>query len=400
MNAAEQPVASEPPISSEPPIAAGPSVASEPPIASKPSGAAEPSVAAAVRNGIRCMLMRGGTSKGAYFLAADLPSDPAVRDDLLLRIMGSPDPRQIDGIGGAHPLTSKVAVVSRSAAPDIDVDYLFLQIGVDAATVGDAQTCGNLLAGIGPFAVERGLLPATGERTTVRIRLLNTGDIATAEFPTVDGRPDYDGDAVIDGVPGTASAIELEVGGGADKPLLPTGHPSDEVDGHTVTLIDNGMPVVLLRAEEFGVDGSEPPAALEADDELAGRIERVRLGAGPLMGLGDVAAQTVPKMILLSPPRDGGAISTRAFIPARVHTAIGVLMAASVAAALRIPGTVGHDMAGPLTGDETVVEHPSGTFPSRVNVTRDADGTWRATSFSLRTARKLFDGTVFPRPRR
>ncbi|MEV5070033.1 4-oxalomesaconate tautomerase [Microbacterium sp. LMI12-1-1.1] len=346
------------------------------------------------------MLMRGGTSKGAYFLASDLPSDPAARDDLLLRIMGSPDPRQIDGIGGAHPLTSKVAIVSRSAVEGIDVDYLFLQIGVDAATVGDAQTCGNLLAGIGPFAVERGLVPATGERTTVRIRLLNTGDIATAGFATIDGRPEYDGDAAIDGVPGTASAIELEVGGGADKPLLPTGRASDDIDGHTVTLVDNGMPVVLLRGEEFGVDGSEPPAALEADDALAGRIERVRLGAGPLMGLGDVAGQTVPKMILLSPPRDGGAISTRAFIPARVHTAIGVLMAASVAAALRIPGAVGHDIAGPLTGEETPVEHPSGTFPSRVEVTRDPDGTWRATSFSLRTARKLFDGMVFPRPRR
>ena len=214
------------------------------------------------------------------------------------------------------------------------------------------------------------------------------------------GRPEYDGDAAIDGVPGTASAIELEVGGGPDKPLLPTGTPTDDIDGHAVTLIDNGMPVVLLRAEEFGVDGSESPSALEGDAVLAARLERIRLEAGPRMGLGDVAPQTVPKLILLAPPRDGGAITTRAFIPARVHTAIGVLMAASVAAALRIPGTVGHDIAGPLTGEATAVEHPSGTFPSRVRVTRDADGTWRGTSFSLRTARKLFDGTVFPRPRR
>ena len=351
------------------------------------------------RQGLRVLVLRGGTSKGAYFLAADLPHDPAERDDLLLRIMGSPDPRQIDGIGGAHPLTSKVAIVSPSTAEGIDVDYLFLQVGVDTATVGDAQTCGNLLAGIGPFAVERGLVPATGERTTVRIRLLNTGDIATAHFPTVDGHPEYDGDAVIDGVPGTASAIELEVGGGPDKPLLPTGTPTDEIDGHTVTLIDNGMPVVLLRAENFGLAGTESPSALEGDAELGERLERIRLEAGPRMGLGDVAEQTVPKLILLSPPRDGGAISTRAFIPTRVHTAIGVLMAASVAAALRIPGAVGHDIAGPLTGEETAVEHPSGTFPSRVRVTRDADGTWRGTSFSLRTARKLFDGTVFPRPR-
>ncbi|MFC8680546.1 4-oxalomesaconate tautomerase [Microbacterium ureisolvens] len=355
---------------------------------------------AAVRDGIRCMLMRGGTSKGAYFLAADLPADPATRDDLLLRIMGSPDPRQIDGIGGAHPLTSKVAIVSPSTADGIDVDYLFLQVGVDTATVGDAQTCGNLLAGIGPFAVERGLIAATGARTTVRIRLLNTGDVATAVFATSGGRPEYDGDAAIDGVPGTASAISLEVGGGADKPLLPTGSPADDVAGHTATLIDNGMPVVLLRAEEFGVDGTESPATLEGDTDLAAAVEQVRRAAGPLMGLGDVAEQTVPKMILLSPPRDGGAISTRAFIPARVHTAMGVLMAASVAAALRIPGAVGSDLAGPLDDEDTAIEHPSGTFPSRVRVTRDPDGTWRATSFSLRTARKLFDGMVFPRPRR
>ena len=353
-----------------------------------------------VRDGVRCMLMRGGTSKGAYFLASDLPEDGPERDDLLLRIMGSPDPRQIDGIGGAHPLTSKVAVVSRSAAEGVDVDYLFLQVGVDTATVADAQTCGNLLAGIGPFAVERGLVAATGARTTVRIRLLNTGDTATAVFATADGRPDYDGDAAIDGVPGTASAIELEVGGGDDKPLLPTGNPADDLDGVTATLIDNGMPVVLLRANDLGVDGSESPAALEADADLAARIERLRLAAGPLMGLGDVSAQTVPKVILLSPPRAGGAISTRAFIPARVHTAIGVLMAASVAAALRIPGTVGHDIAGPLGEEDAAIEHPSGTFPSRVRITQDDAGTWRATSFSLRTARKLFDGTVFPRPRR
>ncbi|WP_194409841.1 4-oxalomesaconate tautomerase [Microbacterium cremeum] len=354
----------------------------------------------AVRDGIRCMLMRGGTSKGAYFLADDLPADRAARDDLLLRIMGSPDPRQIDGIGGAHPLTSKVAIVSRSTAEGIDVDYVFLQVGVAEATVGDAQTCGNLLAGIGPFAVERGLVPATGERTAVRIRLVNTGDAATAVFPTPGGRPDYDGDVAIDGVPGTAAAVSLEVGGGPDKPLLPTGEATDEIDGHAVTLIDNGMPVVLLRADEFGVDGTETPGALEADTELAARIERVRRAAGPLMGLGEVAEQTVPKVILLSPPRHGGAISTRAFIPARVHTAIGVLMAASVAAALRIPGAVGSDIAGPVDGDATEVEHPGGSSPSHVRVARDADGVWRATSSSVRTARKLFDGRVFPRPRR
>lgn len=374
----------------------------------EPGGAREPCGAphatdAASRRGIPCLLMRGGTSKGAYFLAADLPADPAARDELLLRIMGSPDPRQIDGIGGAHPLTSKVAIVSPSADGDADVDYLFLQVGVGEATVGDAQTCGNLLAGIGPFAVERGLVAATGDRTTVRIRLLNTGDVATAVFATADGLPDYDGGGqggiAIDGVPGTASPIELEVGGGPHKPLLPTGNPADEVGGHRVTLVDNGMPVVVLRADEFAVSGDESPAGLEADAGLADRLERIRRAAGPLMGLGDVSTQTVPKMILVSPPRSGGAISTRAFIPARVHTAIGVLMAASVAAALHLPGAVGADLAGPLGGETVGIEHPSGTFAARVRVVRDDDGAWRATSFSLRTARKLFDGAVFPRSR-
>ena len=349
-------------------------------------------------SGIRCMLMRGGTSKGAYFLADDLPADPDERDDLLLRVMGSPDPKQIDGLGGAHPLTSKVAIVSPSTEPGIDVDYLFVQVGVDTASVSLTQTCGNLLAGIGPFAVERGLVPAADDRTSVRIRLVNTGAIADAVFATPGGTVDYDGDTSIDGVPGTAGEINLEIDGG-EAPLLPTGHVTDEIDGHAATLIDNGMPVVLLRADEFGVTGDESPEALEADTALTEAVERIRLLAGPLMGLGDVADTTVPKMFLLSPAKSGGAISTRAFIPVRVHTSIGVLMAASVAAGIRIPGAVGSDVAGTLGNGPTIIEHPSGSFPSLVHVSHSAEGGWTATSTSLRTARKIFDGTVFPRPR-
>lgn len=359
---------------------------------------ADAEIADAVRDGIRCMLMRGGTSKGAYFLAEDLPSDAAVRDDLLLRIMGSPDPRQIDGIGGAHPLTSKVAIVSVSTHADFDIDYLFLQVVVDEPVVSDAQTCGNLLAGIGPFAVERGLIAAGGDETTVRIRLMNTGDAATAVFPTPGGRPDYAGDTAIDGVPGTAALIALELS--SERPLLPTGRVIDEIAGHRVTLVDNGMPVVLVHADELGVRGDEAPADLEARGELASAVEELRLAAGPLMGLDDVSGQTVPKMFLLSAARDGGAISTRAFIPRRVHTSIGVLMAASVAAGISIPGAVGSDFAR-LPGDGPIeIEHPTGTFPARVTVGQDAAGVWRGTSTSIRTARKLFDGTVFPRPGR
>ncbi|WP_417562095.1 PrpF domain-containing protein [Microbacterium sp.] len=354
----------------------------------------------AVRDGIPCMLLRGGTSKGAFFLADDVPSDPAVRDELMLRIMGSPDPAQIDGIGGAHPLTSKVAIVSRSTEPDIDLDYLFLQVAVAEPHVTDTQTCGNLLAAVGPFALERGLIAAAGPSATVRIRLRNTGDVATASFATTDGRPDYDGPAAIDGVPGTACPIDLQIA--PSRPLLPTGNVVDEVAGHRVTLVDDGMPVVLMDAAEFGVDGTETPAELEARADLRAEIERVRLAAGALFGLGDVNDQSVPKMFLLSPPRAGGAISTRAFIPHRVHTSIGVLMAASAAAGIRIPGAVGAEMArlgDEAAAGETVLEHPSGAFTARVSVEQSADGVWRATSASLRTARKLFDGRVFARPR-
>lgn len=355
-------------------------------------------IADAVHDGIRCMVMRGGTSKGAYFVADDLPAAAAERDDLLLRIMGSPDPAQIDGLGGAHPLTSKVAVVSPSAEDGVDVDYLFLQVVVDEPVVSAAQTCGNLLAGIGAFAVERGLAVASGDLATVRIRLINTGDLATATFPLrADGRPEYDGETAIDGVPGTAAAVRLELAGG--RPLLPSGGVTDDIDGHTVTLVDNGMPVVLMRADEFGIAGSETPAELEDRDDLHAAIERIRLAAGPRMGLGDVADQTVPKMILLSPARNGGAIGTRAFIPHRVHTSIGVLMAASVAAGVRVPGAVGSDITRLPSGDATVIEHPSGTLVSRVRVAPDGDGTWRGASTSVRTARKIFDGAVFPRPR-
>ena len=216
-------------------------------------------------DGIRCMLMRGGTSKGAFFLAEDVPTDATERADLMLRVMGSPDPTQIDGLGGAHPLTSKVAIVSLSEEPGIDLDYLFLQVVVDKPVVSDAQTCGNLLAAVGPFAIERGLIEARDGETPVRIRMLNTGDVASTRIRTPGGIVDYDGDFGIDGVPGLACAIELEVGG--DSPLLPTGNIVDEIDGHRVTLIDNGMPVVLLDASEFGVSGDESPEDLEALSE-------------------------------------------------------------------------------------------------------------------------------------
>ncbi|WP_229911503.1 4-oxalomesaconate tautomerase [Streptomyces aurantiogriseus] len=342
--------------------------------------------------------MRGGTSKGAYFLADDLPGRPAPRDELLLRIMGSPDERQIDGLGGAHPLTSKVAVVSPSTDPRADVDYLFLQVAVERPEVSARQNCGNLLAGVGPFAVERGLVPAEEPETSVRIRMVNTGDYATATFPTPGGRVRYTGNAEISGVPGTAAPVVIEFPPSA-HPLLPTGSVRDVIDGVPVTCVDNGMPTVLVAAGSLEVTGYETPRELEADVALADRLRAIRLAAGRLMGLGDVADTTVPKPTLLAPPRSGGAVTTRTFIPVRCHTSIGVLGAASVAAGLRIEGSVGAEIAVLDSGSDRIrIEHPTGFLDIESSLGRTADGLPSARRTAVvRTARKIFDGTVFPR---
>lgn len=364
-------------------------------------------------SGIPCIQMRGGTSKGAYFLASDLPADRAERDDLLLRIMGTPDARQIDGIGGAHPLTSKVAVVAPSADDDTDVDYLFLQTGVDEAFVSDTQNCGNIIAGVGPFAVERGLVEAGDGETRVRIRMLNTGSTATASFRTrigADGVPevDYDGDQAIDGVPGTAGAIALDFEGTAGSTagaLFPTGAVRDDIDGLWTTCVDNGMPSVLLRADALGIDLEAEPTALEEDAELTERLERIRLAAAERMGLGDVAGATIPKMVAIAAPRSGGVMTTRTFLPQggkgfRVHTSVGVLGALTAAAGAVAAGSVGDGViAAPGDGEPFVVEHPTGSFDVDVAVV-ERDGAFDVTrSVAIRTARKLFEGTVFPRPR-
>ena len=348
-------------------------------------------------DGVRCMLMRGGTSKGAYFLAGDLPQDPAERDDVLLRIMGSPDARQIDGIGGAHPLTSKVAVISPSGRPDADVDYLFLQVGVEEAVVSDRQNCGNLLAGVGAFAVERGLVGSA----PVRIHMVNSGSVATASFAGADGVVDYDGDVAIAGVPGTAAPVVLDFAGtegSATGALLPTGHTTDVLDGITVTCIDNGMPVVVVPAAALGRTGYETVAELEADPDLGRRVLALRLAAGTLMGLGDVSAASVPKISLLAPPADGGTVCTRTFIPVRVHDSIGVLGAISVATALLLDGAAGADLAAVKPGQTRFdIEHPTGHLQVEAEVDTTSQPPTVIRSGVVRTARKLFDGAVFPR---
>lgn len=343
------------------------------------------------------MWMRGGTSKGGYFLAEDLPSGIADRDAFLLSVMGSPDKRQIDGMGGADPLTSKVAVVRKSVRAGVDVDYLFLQVMVDRPSVTDAQNCGNILAGVGPFAIERGLVAAHEGHTPVVIYMENTGQIAEAIVETPGGRVRYDGASHIDGVPGSAAPLPVEfkeTAGSSCGALLPTGRAIDIIDGIDVTLIDNGMPCVIMRAGDMGITGTETREQLDGNDALRARLEAIRLRAGPLMNLGDVADKTVPKMTMVSAPTAGGAISTRTFIPHRCHASIGVLGAVSVATACLIPGSVAAGLARIPAGDVKTlpIEHPLGESSIMARV----DGTGNVASAAvLLTARKLFDGTVF-----
>ena len=350
---------------------------------------------------IPCSVMRGGTSKGLYFLASDLPADIAARDRVLLAAMGSPDVREIDGMGGGHPLTSKVAVVSKSEREGIDVDYLFLQVWPDRAEVSDQQNCGNILAGVGPFAIEQGLVEAAGELTPVSIYMVNTDSKATAYIETPGGQVNYQGSARIDGVPGTHAPINInfeDVAGSSCGALLPTGNIVDVVNGVEVTCIDNGMPVVCLNAEDFGISGYETPAELEANQPLRDQVEAIRLAVGERMNLGDVTNKTVPKMSLLSKAQNGGLINTRTFIPHRAHDAIGVLGAVSVATACMLKGSVAAQIAGLneiADSLEIEVEHPTGFFTVQMEVDQSGDQIKITKSAQLRTARLLMRGDIF-----
>ncbi len=343
--------------------------------------------------------MRGGTSKGPFFLASDLPGDVETRDRVLLAAMGSPDTRQIDGVGGADPLTSKVAIVSRSSRPGIDVDYLFAQVSVDRPLVDVAPTCGNMLGGVGPFAVERGLVEPRDPITSVSIYMVNTETVAVAHVPTPGGEVAYAGQASIAGVPGTAAAIRIDfrdTSGSVCGALLPTGNVIDRIDGIEATLIDNGMPMVVLRARDLGKSGYETPAQLNSDQELKTRLEGIRILAGERMGLGDVGSKVVPKVTLIAPPQAGGHVMTRTFIPHKCHSAIGVLMAVTVGTACILPLSVAcgvvrqHD----ASVQRLSLEHPSGEFSVEFQVERSGRGLTVVRSSLIRTARALFRGEV------
>ncbi|MBL6958449.1 MAG: 4-oxalomesaconate tautomerase [Rhodospirillales bacterium] len=356
--------------------------------------------AALQQTAIPSVLMRGGSSKGLFFLASDLPSDIETRDNVLLAAMGSPDVRQIDGIGGADPLTSKVAIVSRSDMDGVDIDFLFAQVSVDAAKVDTSPNCGNMLAGVGPFAIEHGLIDAIDPETVVRIHTVNTGMIADAAIQTPGGVVNYGGDARIDSVPGSSAPVKisfLDIAGSVCGTLLPTGKTVDTIQGIEVTCVDNGMPVVVMRAEDMGITGYESRDQLNNDDALKARLEELRIPAGELMRLGDVSERVVPKMTMVAAPRDGGAICTRTFIPRVCHASIGVLGAVSAATACVFPGTPGNALSDLPDGApmSVSVEHPSGEFTIELDVDYSGDLPTVRQAALLRTTRKLFAGQVF-----
>jgi len=352
-----------------------------------------------MQRSIPCLFMRGGTSRGPFFLEDDLPVDIAARDAVLLAVMGSPDVRQIDGLGGADPLTSKVGIVRRGQTPGIDLEFLFAQVSITDARVDTTPNCGNMLAAVAPYGLETGLVGATGEVTTLRILSRNTGTLSDIEVQTPGGHVQYAGGARIDGVPGTAAPISisfLETAGSVCGSLLPTGNLLDRFDNVEVTCIDNGMPVVLLSAESLGMSGYESRDALNANVALKKKINSIRLQAGPAMNLGDVAKKVVPKMCLVARPQAGGNISTRTFIPHDCHAAVGVLGAVTVATAAVLPGSVAHRLAVVPMGSTKIVsvEHPSGEFS--VSLTMDQQDASRVARVALlRTARLIMRGEVF-----
>ena len=352
-----------------------------------------------MQRAIPYMQLRGGSSKGLYFCASDLPADPVLRNKVLIAAMGV-DKSQIDGLGGADPLTSKVAIVGLSDSPDADIDYLFAQVVVGGDRVDTTPNCGNILAGVAPFAIEAGLIEPTGDSTTVRINMLNSGSQCELVVRTPNGKVEYQGDACIDGVPGSAAPIScnyLNIAGSACGGLLPTGSRIDIVDGIEISCIDNGMPVVVLRAEDMGINGYESPAELNANEVLKSKLQSIRLQIGPKMNLGDVEGAAVPKMCMISPPLKDGICHTRTFIPYKCHSAIGVLGAVSAATAAIIPGTVAEGIATvPAGASKTLsVEHPSGEFSINLHVDEQADPPQVLKAGLLRTARLLSRGELY-----
>ena len=346
---------------------------------------------------VPCVLMRGGTSRGPFLLAADLPANAARRDAVLMRIMGSPDPLQLDGLGGGKSLTSKVAIVSPSREPDADVDYLFAQVKVHEARVDTKPNCGNMLSGVGPFAIEAGLVAARDPVTVVRIFNVNTRTHIEAIVQTPGGRVRYEGDTRIDGVPEPAAPVKLtflDAMGAMTGRLLPTGNVVDVIDGVEASCVDMAMPVVILSAESLGKDGAETPEELEADRALFARLAAIRIEAGRMMGLGDVAKMVVPKPVLVSRPRNGGSITSRYFTPLTCHRSHAATGALAVATAAVLADSVTSRYVAPRAGGAVIVEHPAGRIEVDLEITGPAARPEVRRASLVRTARRIFEGNV------
>jgi 2-methylaconitate cis-trans-isomerase PrpF len=347
---------------------------------------------------IPCVLMRGGTSRGPFLLASDLPADPARRDAVLMKIMGSPDPLQLNGLGGGKSVTSKTAIVSPSREPGADVDYLFAQVKVKEAVVDTKPNCGNMLAAVGPFAIEAGLVPAQDPETVVRIFNVNTRTVIEAIVQTPGGQVRYEGDTRIDGVPEPAAPIKLtflDAVGAMTGRLLPTGNIIDVIDGVEVSCVDMAMPVFVMAARDFGKTGAETPEELEADRDMFARIAAIRLKAGRMMGLGDVSRSVVPKPVLVSEPRAGGSITSRYFTPLTCHRSHAATGALAVGVAAMLPGSVAHRFASlPASGGAVCVEHPAGRIAMDLELTGMPGNPQVRRASLVRTARRIFEGNV------
>jgi 2-methylaconitate cis-trans-isomerase PrpF len=347
---------------------------------------------------IPCTLMRGGTSRGPFFLASHLPRDPRERDAVLMSAMGSGHELQIDGIGGGNPLTSKVAIVGPATIPGAQVDYLFAQVKVAERMVDTAPNCGNMLSAVAPFAIEAGLVRADDGTTSVRIHNVNTGKIVEARVSTPRGQVTYEGDVAIDGVPGTAAPIHLafaDAAGAKTGKLFPTGKAKDSIQGIEATCIDAAMPLVVFRACDLGKTGYESAAELDSDRSFITRLESLRIEAGQRMGFKDVAELVIPKPVLVAHPQRQGTISGRYFMPASCHKAFAITGAVGIATACVKPGTVASALIGEIALPRTLtIEHPSGRLDVKLE---SVAGSAEPVASLVRTARRLFEGAVFAR---
>ena len=370
---------------------------------------------------IRAAIIRGGTSKGVYLLASELPIDPAVRAQVILAIYGSPDPRQINGLGGADPLTSKVAIIARSARPDADVDYTFGYVGIDKAVVDYDGNCGNISQGVGPFAVDEGLVPVNEPITKVRIFNTNTKKVIEAAVPVRDGKALTEGDFLVNGVPGTGAKIVLNFvnsGGSKTGKLLPTGNVVDKMelqDGRTirVSLVDAANPAVFVQAVEIGFTGKELPKDTGANPKILEIMEEIRVKAALMMKIApspDKVSPAVPKVAFVAPPQEyvtstGKTIHAadcdllaRTKALAVMHKAYAVTGGICVGAAALIEGTVVNEVVGPQAKTSGVVRvgHPSGVSDFVITVIKKPSGEFELTQSGVAgTSRRIMDGYVY-----